>query len=170
MLDERSVSRTRSGSNTKWVVLSRRQAAVPHSGIERTQWVLSKWIPRRSSSTTLPSGERERRSAAIGPLATYRQRCSSRTRSLDSPFISGAQRLPNGNTLICSGDQRWVFEVTPDKRVVWDWRSPFIPDPDELEEDNDDLPAAMFRAERYGAEYPGIVALHAKGAAIPAEP
>lgn len=89
---------------------------------------------------------------------------------LDSPFISGAQRLPNGNTLICSGEQGWVFEVTPDNRVVWDWRSPFEPDPDELEEDNDDLPTAMFRAERYGAEHPGIVALRAKGAAIPSHP
>lgn len=91
-------------------------------------------------------------------------------RELDSPFISGAQRLPNGNTLVCSGEQGWVFEVTPDRRVVWDWRSPFVPDPDELEEGNDDLPAAMFRAERYGAEHPGIVALRAKGAAIPLHP
>jgi len=29
-----------------------------------------------------------------------------------SSFISGVQRLANGNTLICSGTQGWVFEVT----------------------------------------------------------
>ena len=36
--------------------------------------------------------------------------------------ISGAQRLVNGNTLICSGDQGWVFEVTPDGNRVWEFR------------------------------------------------
>jgi len=33
--------------------------------------------------------------------------------------LSGAQRLPNGNTLICSGEQGTFFEVTPEKEVVW---------------------------------------------------
>ena len=32
-----------------------------------------------------------------------------------SSFISGAHRLPNGNTQICSGGNGTVFEVTPDK-------------------------------------------------------
>ena len=30
-----------------------------------------------------------------------------------SPFISGMQRLPNGNTLITEGSNGRVFEVTP---------------------------------------------------------
>lgn len=30
-----------------------------------------------------------------------------------------SQRLPNGNTLIVDPDDRWLFEVTPDKEVVW---------------------------------------------------
>ncbi len=34
--------------------------------------------------------------------------------------ISGAERLANGNTLICSGDQPWILEVSPDKQVVWE--------------------------------------------------
>jgi hypothetical protein len=33
-------------------------------------------------------------------------------------LISGAVRLPNGNTLICEGDYGY-WEVTPDKEVVW---------------------------------------------------
>lgn len=41
-----------------------------------------------------------------------------------SPFISGAQRLPNGNTLICSGANGVIFEVTKDKEVVWHWVRP----------------------------------------------
>ncbi len=39
-------------------------------------------------------------------------------------FISGAQRLPNGNTLICSGPNGTLFEVTPGKEVVWKYVNP----------------------------------------------
>jgi Spy/CpxP family protein refolding chaperone len=39
-------------------------------------------------------------------------------------FISGAQRLPNGNTLICSGANGTVFEVTPEKEIVWKYVNP----------------------------------------------
>ncbi|MEQ9411466.1 MAG: aryl-sulfate sulfotransferase [Fuerstiella sp.] len=41
-----------------------------------------------------------------------------------SPRISGAQRLPNGNTLICSGTQHLLMQVTPDARIVWMYRNP----------------------------------------------
>jgi hypothetical protein len=39
-------------------------------------------------------------------------------------LISGSQRLANGNTLICSGLNGTVFEVTPEKDVVWKYRNP----------------------------------------------
>lgn len=35
--------------------------------------------------------------------------------------ISSAQRLANGNTLITEGAPGRVFEVTPDKRIVWEY-------------------------------------------------
>ena len=41
-----------------------------------------------------------------------------------SEYISGAQRLPNGNTLICEGAKCHLFEVTPEGHVVWDYVSP----------------------------------------------
>jgi hypothetical protein len=41
-----------------------------------------------------------------------------------SSFISGAQRLSNGNTLICSGANGTIFEVTPDKAIVWKYVNP----------------------------------------------
>jgi hypothetical protein len=41
-----------------------------------------------------------------------------------SPFISGAERMPNGNTVICSGGNGVVFEVTKEKEVVWHWVRP----------------------------------------------
>jgi len=41
-----------------------------------------------------------------------------------SQNISGAQRLPNGNTLICSGAVGTIFEVSPAKRIVWKYIYP----------------------------------------------
>lgn len=40
-----------------------------------------------------------------------------------SPFISNAQRLPNGNTLITVGEAKRIIEVSPDKQVVWQYES-----------------------------------------------
>jgi hypothetical protein len=41
-----------------------------------------------------------------------------------APMISGAQRLPGGNTLICSGYNGTLFEVTPKKEMVWKYVNP----------------------------------------------
>jgi len=41
-----------------------------------------------------------------------------------SNFISGCQRQPNGNTLICSGAHGHFFEVTEDGEVVWEYQKP----------------------------------------------
>jgi len=38
--------------------------------------------------------------------------------------ISGAQRLPNGNTLITEGPGGRLFEVTPQRRIVWEFINP----------------------------------------------
>lgn len=100
--------------------------------------------------------------------------------SLFSPRISGAQRLPNGNTLICSGTQWTLLEVTPEGEVVWQYRNPprFIAPPnlrtgirppamiDRTKEEQDALriPNAipledggtLFRAIRYPVDYPAF--------------
>ena len=41
-----------------------------------------------------------------------------------SPFVSSAQRLPNGNTLITEGSGGRLIEVTTDHRIVWEYISP----------------------------------------------
>ncbi|MCK5942445.1 MAG: aryl-sulfate sulfotransferase [Planctomycetes bacterium] len=41
-----------------------------------------------------------------------------------SAFVSGAQRLRSGNTLICSGAQSRLFEVTPAGQTVWSYTYP----------------------------------------------
>jgi len=42
-----------------------------------------------------------------------------------SPFISSAQRLPNGNTLITEGSDGRIFEVTREHETVWEYISPY---------------------------------------------
>ena len=42
-----------------------------------------------------------------------------------SPYISSAQRLPNGNTLIVEGSNGHFLEVTKDHEVVWEYISPY---------------------------------------------
>lgn len=41
-----------------------------------------------------------------------------------SAYISSAQRLPNGNTLITEGAWSRVFEVTPDSEIAWEYIGP----------------------------------------------
>jgi hypothetical protein len=45
-----------------------------------------------------------------------------------SAHISGAQRLANGNTLVCVGEFGRIFEVTSSGRIVWDYLNPFMGD------------------------------------------
>jgi hypothetical protein len=40
-------------------------------------------------------------------------------------YLGGAQRLPNGNTLICDGSSGRFFEVTPEKIIIWEYINPY---------------------------------------------
>jgi len=44
---------------------------------------------------------------------------------LYSAFVSAAQRLPNGNTLITEGNGGRIIEVTPEGEIVWEYISPY---------------------------------------------
>jgi hypothetical protein len=43
-----------------------------------------------------------------------------------APLLSSAQRLPNGDTMICDGVSGTLFEVTSDQQVVWKQKSSSI--------------------------------------------
>ena len=43
-----------------------------------------------------------------------------------SCFISSAQRLPNGNTLITEGSNGRIIEVTTEHEIVWEYISPYF--------------------------------------------
>jgi len=45
-----------------------------------------------------------------------------------SQHISGAQRLENGNTLICVGGKGYFFEITSEGKKVWDYQNKFCDD------------------------------------------
>ncbi|MDR1943852.1 MAG: aryl-sulfate sulfotransferase [Synergistaceae bacterium] len=42
-----------------------------------------------------------------------------------SPYVSSAQRLPNGNTLITEGSDGRIFEVTRSHKTVWEYINPY---------------------------------------------
>ena len=75
-----------------------------------------------------------------------------------SSFISGCQRLPNDNTLICEGAKGRFLEVTRDKEVVWEYISPFFyQDPGIVGYISQiGLSNLIFRAHRYDPDYPGL--------------
>jgi hypothetical protein len=73
-----------------------------------------------------------------------------------SEFISGAQRLPNGNTLICSGKNGRVFEVTQQGEILWDWWSPLGGEIEPSEQGGNAPPNALFRATRLAPDHPGL--------------
>jgi hypothetical protein len=61
-------------------------------------------------------------------------------------YLSGTQRLPNGNTLICDGDHGVFFEVTSEKKTVWEYRNT-LPYP---------LTNQVFKVLCYPPDYPGL--------------
>jgi hypothetical protein len=61
---------------------------------------------------------------AYGPDKPLWSYTAPKKKDFLSDFISGADRLPNGDTFICAGASGTIFEVTPDKEVVWKYLNP----------------------------------------------
>ena len=76
---------------------------------------------------------------------------SRRTFEFYSPLMSGCQRLPSGNTLICETLWGRIFEVTPEGELVWEYVCPFETDREGYGPGN-----WMYRAYRYAADSPQI--------------
>lgn len=74
-----------------------------------------------------------------------------------SANISSAQRLPNGNTLVCSGNGGWFFEVTSTGEIVWNYLSPVIAGgPVKQGIIPPETANNVFRCNRYPLDYPGL--------------
>lgn len=79
-----------------------------------------------------------------------------------SEAISGAQRLPNGNTLICDGVHGIFFEVSPQGEIVWKYVNPVVKNGSLSQGDSPGLDHrghnwnAVFKVQRYSPDYPGL--------------
>ena len=75
--------------------------------------------------------------------------------SFYSTAVSSSERQPNGNTMICEGSPGRIFEVTPNKEIVWEYINPFFVTGANRAIPND-LSNAVFRAHRYGPDHPAL--------------
>ncbi|MEM6270053.1 MAG: aryl-sulfate sulfotransferase [Bacteroidota bacterium] len=99
----------------------------------------------------------------FAPAAPDWQYTAPNPTDLFSPFISGAQGLPNGNVLIANGNQGTFIEVNPAKDQVWRYRNPDIGNTIVVQGDSipgesvaDQLVNGVFRAVRYLPDHPGL--------------
>jgi len=80
--------------------------------------------------------------------------------SLFSPFISGAHRLSNGNTLVTEGAKGRFLEVNNDGDVVWDYMTPYagyVTNPDGTSpQPVGPFVYAVFRATHVAADHPAV--------------
>ncbi|MBS4028478.1 MAG: YHYH protein [Ignavibacteriales bacterium] len=95
--------------------------------------------------------------SAFGPTATIRS--YSNGTSFYASNISGAHRLPNGNTFICDGPSGEFFEVTQANQTVWKYINPVSASGPMTQ--GDSIPTSTqgaqentsFRAYRYAPSY-----------------
>jgi hypothetical protein len=79
-----------------------------------------------------------------------------------SAEISGAHRLPNGNTLICAGVKGTFFEVTSAGETVWQYVNPVVHNGILAQGEKSGLDHrghnwnAVFKIHRYPIDYPGL--------------
>jgi hypothetical protein len=83
---------------------------------------------------------------AFGPTESTWSYTAEQPTEFYAVNLGSAQRLPNGNTLICDGPQGRFFEVTNKKEVVWAYVNQ-IPDP---------IDHHVFKICRYAPDYPGL--------------
>ena len=68
-----------------------------------------------------------------------------------SPNVSSAERLDNGNTLICEGLSGRLFEITRRGETVWEWHNPFS----NVIRDGQSS-SMLWRAHRYSPDHPAF--------------
>ncbi|MHC5114787.1 MAG: aryl-sulfate sulfotransferase [Planctomycetota bacterium] len=93
--------------------------------------------------------------AAYGPTAPTWIYTANPPGEMFSSFISGCQRQPNGNTLICEGASGDFREVQTDGTIVWRYVNP-VNSAGPITQGNSAVGNATFRAERYPPDFPGF--------------
>ncbi len=101
-------------------------------------------------------GRYDRSEGGFAPAEIVWQYQATPAESLFAPYVSSVQRLTNGNTFIVDGTGGRMLEVTPEGEVVWDFLNPLA---GEMPEQGAFGPFSVFRARRYPADHPGVLAL-----------
>lgn len=110
---------------------------------------------------------------AFGPTKMTWTYTAPNTTDFYAPNTSGAQRLPNGNTLIVDGPRGTVFQVTSDGTIVWKYVSPVNINGPMRQGDSIWAPVtretpsgpvhtfsnALYRVEWHPPDYPGLQGL-----------
>ena len=99
---------------------------------------------------------KERKNVSKQVVWTY---SSKNNTSFYSTIGSSAQRLPNGNTFICSMNDGHFFEVSAaDASIVWEYVNPVTRlGTKRIKADNYPTFNGVFRAYRYTASHPALV-------------
>ena len=130
-----------------------------NNGIGRGYSTINEIVPPvdAAGNYTLAAG------AAFGPSASTWTYVSTPPLNFYSAEISGCQRLPNGNTLICEGIKGNLFEVTAAGQIVWRYLCPVtsevLTQGDDIAVDparTDQFMNAVFRVYRYPIDYVGL--------------
>lgn len=88
--------------------------------------------------------------SAYAPLDVVSEYRATPPESFYAPNISGAQRLPGGNTLITNGPGGRFFEIDANGEIVWEYLTPIWSPPEAP------APGVIFRATRYLPDYPAF--------------
>lgn len=72
-----------------------------------------------------------------------------------SAYLSNAQRLPNGNTLIMAGSPGRIFEINENREIVWAYEIPLSGDSPGVQGGNISNNAS-FRAYKFAADFSGF--------------
>lgn len=129
---------------------------------ERTVWALTGLWRRQHDPTLLPGGRllvfdnfwdeagRRSRVVEIDPLSqqVVWDYGNGKGESFFSAWLGECQRLPNGNTLIVESTAGRAFEVTPARRIVWEFVSPFRAG------DREELVATLVQMRRLPPDFP----------------
>lgn len=76
-----------------------------------------------------------------------------------SPYLSNAQRLSNGNTLINSGSPGRIFEINSFRQIVWAYEIPLFGDFPATQGDNINGGNSSFRAYKFPIDFSGFEGL-----------
>lgn len=110
--------------------------------------------------TTAPGVYEYAPDTAFGPLvAEYSYSDVSSTPSeFFSPILSSAQRLSNGNILICEGRSGEIFEIDSNENEVWRYMNPVDNFAGTTSSQGTPPPAnnVLFRAIKYATDYPAF--------------